>query len=150
MQIIYKNDHLWSFFYIICTFLFRYNSPLANMVFALDTSNGVIKKLWCIYSKYATTPKHKFLMLKGKKTLLRAVNCQLLTKGCAQVLVNCLADKVCPWLTDWLNMTLRGLTGPQNSNSYSKDKKIWVNSILFWRNVGFKALIRIIGMLSGF
>ena len=52
---ILKNDHKWSFFNINYTFLFVYtqkHSCLTNMVYAMDSNNSVIKRLWCI-NKYA-------------------------------------------------------------------------------------------------
>ena len=40
-------NYLWSFFYILYTFLFGIqNGCLANTLFALDPSNSVIKRLW--------------------------------------------------------------------------------------------------------
>ena len=49
--IILKNDHKWSFFNIIYTFLFGYNMVvLTNTVYVMDPNNSVIKRFWCIRS----------------------------------------------------------------------------------------------------
>ena len=53
VQNILKNDHKWSFFNIIYTFLSGYNMIVTNMVFAMDPYNSVIKRLWCIASERA-------------------------------------------------------------------------------------------------
>ena len=60
-----KNDHLWSFFYIIYTFfVWIQHCCFANTVFALDPSSSVIKtfkRLWCIM--YSCRNKKKYLQL---------------------------------------------------------------------------------------
>ena len=43
-----KNNYLWSYFCIIYTVLFGYNTVVWLTVFAMDPSNNVTKKLWCI------------------------------------------------------------------------------------------------------
>ena len=46
-----KNDHLWSFLlYNQYIFVWIQHGCLANMGFALDPSNSVIKRLLCIKS----------------------------------------------------------------------------------------------------
>ena len=60
--------------------------------------------------------------------------CQLLSKACAQVLVNRLEEYACPGvsrLTDRLDMTLNVLTGPLNSNSTQHKSNVTTQSIEF-------------------
>ena len=48
VKTILKNDHKWSFFYIIFTFfVWIQHGCLTNTVYALDPNNSVIKRLWC-------------------------------------------------------------------------------------------------------